>query len=49
MNSMPRQRGVTEFQPKRALPNSNSNGQATSQKTLIQPKMGIQWNSGSLP
>ena len=26
MNSMPRQRGVTEFQPKRALSNSNPNG-----------------------
>ena len=26
MISMPRQRGVTEFQPKRALSNSNPNG-----------------------
>ena len=26
MTSMPRQRGVTEFQPKRALSNSNPNG-----------------------
>ena len=26
MNSMPRQRGVTEFQPKRAFSNSNPNG-----------------------
>ena len=26
MNSMPRQRGVTEFQPKRSLSNSNPNG-----------------------
>ena len=26
MTSMPRQRGVTEFQPKRVLSNSNPNG-----------------------
>ena len=27
MNSMPRQRGVTEFQPKRTLSNPNPNGE----------------------
>ena len=32
MNSMPRQRGMTEFQPKRALSNSNRKGSRTSQK-----------------
>ena len=48
MTSMPRQRGVTEFQPQRALSNPNTNGLKTSQRTLIQPKMGVQWNSGSL-
>ena len=35
------QRRVTEFQPKRTLSNSNPNGWGTSQKTLIQPKMGV--------
>ena len=35
------QRRVTEFQPKRTLSNSNPNGGKTSQKTLIQPKMGV--------
>ena len=32
---------VTEFQPKRTLSNSNPNGRRTSQKNLIQPKMGV--------
>ena len=48
MTSMPRQRGVTEFQPQRALSNPNRNGWETSQRILIQPKMGDEWNSGSL-
>ena len=48
MTSMPRQRGVTEFQPQRVLSNLNPNGLKTIQRTLIQPKMGVQWNSGSL-
>ena len=48
MTSMPRQRGVTETQPQRALSNPNPNGCKTSQRTLMQPKMGLQWNSGSL-
>ena len=34
-------RRVTEFQSKRALSNPNPNGQKTSQRTLIQPKMGV--------
>ena len=48
MTSMPRQRGVTELQPQRALSNPNPNGWETSQRILIQPKMGVEWNSGSL-
>ena len=48
MTSMPRQRGVTEFQPKRALSNSNPNVMKDKPETLIQPTMGIKWNSGSL-
>ena len=48
MTSMPRQRGVTEFQPQRTLSNPNPNGRKTSQRTLIQPRIGVQWNSGSL-
>ena len=35
MTSMPRQRGVTEFQPRRALSNPNPNGRETSQRILI--------------
>ena len=49
MNSMPRQRGVTEFQPKIALSNSNTNRVKDKPETLIQPTMDIKWNSGSLP
>ena len=37
MNSMPRQRGVTEFQPKRTLSNPNPNGgrQDTNPNTTL--------------
>ena len=49
MNSMPRQRGVTEFQPKRALSNTTLMDERQAKKTLIQPTMGILWNLGSLP
>ena len=38
MNSMPRQRGVTEFQSKRTLSNPNPNGLKTRYKPLYNPK-----------
>ena len=47
MNSMPGQRGVTEFQSKRNLsnPNPNVERQDTNPNTTL---MGISWNSGGL-
>ena len=39
---------LTEFQPQRALSDPNPNGCEISQRILIQPKMGVEWNSGSL-
>ena len=36
---------VTEFQPKRTL----SYPMKDKPETLIQPTMGVKWNSGSLP
>ena len=41
LNHLTGQHTLTEFQPQRALSNPNPNGRKTSQRTLLQPKMGV--------